>query len=112
MSKVFPVLDRLLSASEQEIISQYCGNLVMVITEKIQNENRDASLELLKRLLTKLMKSALPTTVQGISLYFSRLINRSTKESIDLLLNTTIKNKIALKILLDRWLLHQPKFIG
>lgn len=27
-------------------------------------------------------------------------------------MNTTIKNKFALKVLLDRWLLHQPKFIG
>ena len=24
----------------------------------------------------------------------------------------TIKNKPALKVLMDRWLLHQPKFIG
>lgn len=79
MSKVFSVLDRLLKPKEMEILSQYCGNLVMVITERIQNDNKEASIELMKRLLTKLSKSALPTTVQGVALYFSRLINKSAQ---------------------------------
>jgi hypothetical protein len=63
MSKVFSVLDRLLQPREMEILSQYSGNLVMVITDRIQNDNRDASMELMKRLLIKLSKSSLPTTI-------------------------------------------------
>ena len=111
MKPVFSVLDRLLEPKEMEILSQYVGNLVMVVTENIPG-SKEATMVLMKRLLTKLNKCALPSTVQGIALYFSRLINKSASDLISLLSSITIRNRVALKVLLDRWLLHQPKFIG
>lgn len=111
LKPVFGVLDRLLDVKELEFLSQYVGNLVMVITEKIPG-HKEGNIELMKRVLTKLQKCAVPSTIQGISLYFSRLINKSAIEVINILNGITIRNRVALKILLDRWLLQQPKFIG
>lgn len=111
LKPVFAVLDKLLDTKEIEILSQYVGNLVMVVTERLPN-NKEGNIELMRRVLVKLQKCAIPSTVQGISLYFSRLINKSAGEVIQILSGITIKNRMGIKVLLDRWLLHQPKFIG
>lgn len=69
--------------------------------------------ELLVKLLTKLAKCTLPSTVQGISLLFSRYIVKSFEDMVNFLMNLKINNvKNGLKVLMDRWLLHQPRFIG
>lgn len=55
----------------------------------------------------------LPTTVQGIALLFSRYFLQSFDQMLTFLNMLVIKNtKQGLKILMDRWLLHQPRFIG
>lgn len=69
--------------------------------------------DLLKRLVAKLYHCRLPTTVQGIALLFSRYFLNSFEQMLTFLNVLVIKNtKQGLKILMDRWLLHQPRFIG
>lgn len=45
-------------------------------------------------------------------LIFARLIHFHPKEIVELLSETSIDNRISLKIVLDKWLLQQPLFRG
>ena len=110
LREVFKVMDRLLNPKESEVLSTYIGNIVMVMMENISNPK--INMELLKRTIAKVRKCSLPSTLQGIALLFSRYINKSPKDMIKFLANLSVENRSALKILMDRWLLHQPKFIG
>lgn len=111
INSFFEVMDRLLDPTQPEIHSTYIGNIVMVVTEQIQR-NKAGMTELSRRLLARLSKSSLPSTIQGISLFFSRCIIRDLDSTLEMICSIRVKNKSGLKILLDRWLLHQPKFIG
>lgn len=68
---------------------------------------------MLKKLVLKLYHCRLPTSVQGIALLFSRYFLQSFDQITSYLRDLVVKNtKQGLKILMDRWLLHQPRFIG
>jgi hypothetical protein len=68
---------------------------------------------MLNRLVLKLYHCRLPTTVQGIAVMFSRYLIDAFDQITAYLRDLVIKNtKQGLKILMDRWLLHQPRFIG
>lgn len=45
-------------------------------------------------------------------LVFARLFNSSADKIIQFLSETSVNNKLSLKVLLDKWLLHQPLFRG
>jgi hypothetical protein len=60
----------------------------------------------------KIYKSRMPSIVQSLTLIFARLIHYHPKEIIDFLSETSIDNRISLKIVLDKWLLQQPLFRG
>lgn len=60
----------------------------------------------------KIYKSRMPSIVQSLVLIFARLIHSHPKEIIDFLSETSIDNRISLKIVLDKWLLQQPLFRG
>jgi hypothetical protein len=40
------------------------------------------------------------------------MINQNTKESLNFLTSWSIDNRMALKVLIDKWLLQQPLFRG
>lgn len=60
----------------------------------------------------KIYKSRMPSIVQSLILIFARLIHSNPKEIIEFLSETSIDNRICLKIVLDKWLLQQPLFRG
>ena len=69
--------------------------------------------KLLEKLVTKMYKCSLPTTIQGIALLFARYMTKSQEEMIRFLNHVVVANtKNGLKVVMDRWLLHQPRFIG
>ena len=74
LKSFFSVIDKLLDIKLVEQLSNYIGNIVMVVSEKLPNI-KAGMVELNRRLLEKLSKCALPSTIQGMSLYFSRLFN-------------------------------------
>jgi hypothetical protein len=47
----------------------------------------------------------MPSIVQSLILIFARLILSHPKEIVELLSETSIDNRISLKIVLDKWLL-------
>ena len=54
----------------------------------------------------------MPSIVQSLILVFSRLINLYPKDILGYLTSIQVENKIGLKVLIDKWLLHQPLFRG
>lgn len=54
----------------------------------------------------------MPTTLQNLVLVFARLIQTNPKEIVELLSETSVDNRISLKVVLDKWLLQQPLFRG
>ena len=54
----------------------------------------------------------MPSIVQSLILVFSRLINLYPKDILNYLTSIQVENKVGLKILIDKWLLHQPLFRG
>jgi hypothetical protein len=53
----------------------------------------------------KIYKSRMPSIVQSLVLIFARLIHQYPTEIVELLSETSIDNRISLKIVLDKWLL-------
>ena len=54
----------------------------------------------------------MPSTLQSLILIFARLIQTNPKEIVELLSETSVDNRISLKVVLDKWLLQQPLFRG
>ena len=54
----------------------------------------------------KLYKCRIPSIVQSLVLVYARLFHSNMKEIIEFLGETSFNNRISLKILLDKWLLH------
>jgi len=54
----------------------------------------------------------MPSIVQSLVLIFARLVHTNPKEIVGFLQETSIDNRLSLKIVLDKWLLQQPLFRG
>jgi hypothetical protein len=54
----------------------------------------------------------MPSIVQSMVLVYSRLLIIYPSEIFKFLTTFTVENRIGLKVLIDKWLLHQPLFRG
>jgi importin-9 len=54
----------------------------------------------------------MPSIVQSLVLVYSRLIIKYPNEIISFLSQVSIENRAGLKVLIDKWLLHLPRFSG
>lgn len=79
------------------------GNLVVQIFHKIQ-PNIDTSV--LFCVVQKIYKTRMPSTLQSLVLVFARLIQTNPSEIVELLSETSVDNRISLKVVLDKWLLQ------
>ncbi|CAD8159758.1 unnamed protein product [Paramecium octaurelia] len=96
--------------SANESASLFAGNLVMITINNLLDGNPD--LNLLKAVVFKIYRSRMPSTVQSLVLVYARMIIEKPKESIAFLTSWSIDNRMALKVLIDKWLLQQPLFRG
>ena len=107
--QVIEVAKRLLSPQTNEQAALCLGNLVIQIFHKIQ-PNIDTSV--LFCVVQKIYKTRMPSTLQSLVLVFARLIQTNPSEIVELLSETSVDNRISLKVVLDKWLLQQPLFRG
>lgn len=63
-------------------------------------------------IIKKVWVCKMPAIVQSLIIVFARLIHSNPTEIIGFLQDTSHMDRISLKILLNRWLLHQPLFTG
>ena len=68
--------------------------------------------DLLIGCMNKLYRCKMPSVVQGFVLVFARLIHSYSSEIISFLSSLTVERRVALKVLLDKWLIHQPLIRG
>ena len=67
---------------------------------------------MLKAIALKIFKSRMPSSIQNLCIIFARMINLNVDEVIKFLTSFSVQNRIALKAVLDKWLLHQTLFRG
>lgn len=87
----------------------YIGN---VIAQYFQHIEKKVELQILEAIVRRIYKSKMPSIVQSLILNFSRFLIIYPNEIINFLTKFHIENKVGLKILIDKWLLHQPLFRG
>ena len=103
------LLVKMLNPKEPEINCQLCGNFFMSFAEFFMQKR---SPQMLTALIRKLNKCSLPASNQGIVVYLSFLIQSYSPDMLMFLNELQVDNKHGLKVLMDHWLLHQPKFAG
>ena len=61
---------------------------------------------MLKMIALKIFKSRMPSTVQNLVIIFARMINHDANKVVDFLNTFSVENRIAIKAVLNKWLLH------
>jgi len=107
--KVVETVASLLNPAKNEAGALGLGYLVIQVFCKISPKIDE---DLLIGCLNKLHRCKMPSIVQGLVLVFARLIHSHSAEILGFLSNLTIERRVALKVLLDKWLIHQPLIRG
>src|SRR5690242_1420177 len=87
----------------------YVGNLIAQYFTHIDNKVDTAILE---AIVKRIYKAKMPSIVQSLVVVYSRFFNLFPQDIIKFLTKIQVENKVGLKILIDKWLLHQPLFRG
>ena len=87
----------------------YIGN---VIAQYFTHIERKIELRILEAIVRRIYKAKMPSIVQSLILNFSRFLIIYPNDILKFLTQFQIENKVGLKILIDKWLLHQPLFRG
>jgi len=87
----------------------YIGN---VIAQYFHHIEKKIELQILEAIVRRIYKSKMPSIVQSLILNYSRFLIMYPNEILNFLTKFHIENKVGLKILIDKWLLHQPLFRG
>jgi len=107
--KFIEVASILLDPAKNEAGALHLGYFIVNIFSKLSPRVDE---DLLIGTLNKLHKSKMPSIVQGFVLIFARLIHSHPLEIISFLSNVSVDRRVALKVLLDKWLIHQPLIRG
>lgn len=87
----------------------YIGN---VIAQYFNHVERKIEVQVLEAIVRRIYKAKMPSIVQSLILNFSRFLINFPKDILMFLTKFQVENKVGLKILIDKWLLHQPLFRG
>ncbi len=109
IGEILLLATRLLEPASPELLSVNVGYILIHVLERLDPR---VSTELLMAVVKKLYRSRMPSVVQSLVALFARLLLKNPKDILALLTSTSVDSRISLKILLDRWLLHQPLFRG
>lgn len=99
----------LLDPYKNEAGALHLGYFVVNIFSKLSPQ---IDQDLLIGCMNKLYRCKMPSVVQGFVLVFARLIHSYSSEIIGFLSTLTVERRIGLKVLLDKWLIHQPLIRG
>lgn len=87
----------------------YIGN---VIAQYFNHIERKVEVQILEAIVRRIYKAKMPSIVQGLILNFSRFLIIYPNDILQFLTKFQVENRVGLKILIDKWLLHQPLFRG
>lgn len=106
---ILETVAKLLSPALNESAAPHLGYCLVQVFDKI-SPNVDEDLVL--ACVTKLYKSKMPSIVQGLVLVCARLIHLNANALVSFLLDMTVERRPGLKVLMDKWLIHQPLIRG
>jgi hypothetical protein len=109
LDRIIEVTGILLNPSKNESGAVHLGYMIIQLFSKLTPR---VSQDILIGCVNKLYRSKMPLIVQGLVLVFARLIHSHTSEIIGYLANQSVDRRVALKVLLDKWLIHQPLMRG
>lgn len=115
---VIDIINNLLQISTPESLAINLGNLILLSKPLIkkggfeENMNRAIVFKIYKCRFSINHNFRLPSITQGLILAIAIKINENAKEMISFLSSYSIDGRMALKVLIDKWLLHQPLFRG
>lgn len=109
LDRIIEVTTILLNPSQNESGAVHLGYMIIQLFSKLTPR---VSQDILMGCVNKLYRSKMPLIVQGLVLVFARLIHSHTSEIIGYLANQSVDRRVALKVLLDKWLIHQPLMRG
>ncbi|CAG9326241.1 unnamed protein product [Blepharisma stoltei] len=107
--KIIETVASLLNPLKNEAGALGLGYLVIQVFSKISPKIDE---DLLIGCLNKLHRCKMPSIVQGLVLVFARLIHSHSAEILGFLSSLTVERRVGLKVLLDKWLIHQPLIRG
>ena len=68
--------------------------------------------DLLESIVKRIYRAKMPSIVQSLILVYSRFIVKFPIDTLNFLISIQVENRVGLKVLIDKWLLHQPLFRG
>ena len=103
------VIDHYLDMSLLENSMLYLGNVICQFFFHIENKIIP---NLLENIVKRIYKAKMPSIVQSLILVYSRFIVKYPIDTLNFLISIQVENRVGLKVLIDKWLLHQPLFRG
>ena len=106
---ILKVIDHYLDMSLLENSMLYLGNVICQFFFHIENKIIP---NLLENIVKRIYKAKMPSIVQSLILVYSRFIVKYPIDTLNFLISIQVENRVGLKVLIDKWLLHQPLFRG
>ena len=103
------VIDHYLDINLYESSMLYLGNVICQFFFHIENKIIP---NLLENIVKRIYKAKMPSIVQSLILVYSRFIVKYPIDTLNFLISIQVENRVGLKVLIDKWLLHQPLFRG
>ena len=103
------VIDHYLDPNLYENSMLYIGNVICQFFFHIENKIIP---HLLENIVKRIYKAKMPSIVQSLILVYSRFIVKFPIDTLNFLISIQVENRVGLKVLIDKWLLHQPLFRG
>ena len=98
------VIDHYLDMSLLENSMLYLGNVICQFFFHIENKIIP---NLLENIVKRIYKAKMPSIVQSLILVYSRFIVKYPIDTLNFLISIQVENRVGLKVLIDKWLLHQ-----
>ena len=103
------VIDHYLDINLYESSMLYLGNVICQFFFHIENKIIP---NLLENIVKRIYKAKMPSIVQSLILVYSRFIVKYPIDTLNFIISIQVENRVGLKVLIDKWLLHQPLFRG
>jgi hypothetical protein len=107
--KLIEAASKMLDPSLNESCAVHLGYFMVQLFARVSPRVDE---DLLVGCLNKVHRSKMPSIVQGLVLVFARLIHSHSSEIIGFMSNLSLDRRVGLKVLLDKWLIHQPLIRG
>ena len=109
VSLILKVINRYFDPSLLESSLLYTGNVISQFFFHIENKIIPSILE---SIVKRIYKAKMPSIVQSLILVYSRFLTKYPIDTLNFLISIQVENRVGLKVLIDKWLLHQPLFRG